>query len=146
MRPMAINLFSYGTLMLPAVIGIVCDQTLQGVDASAENFMRVCLKDRIYPGMIQKEDCITDGILYSGISEEQLKRLDYFEGLEYQRQTITVELPNSKKLVAETYLVAPDNAHLAIERPWNVKEFKDRHLSEYLKGVRQTMRLYGSRF
>lgn len=137
---MAINLFAYGTFLVPNVMHTVCDAVFESVEACAEGYARVQLKNKVYPAMLEDKDSMVDGQLYMNVDDRSVKRLDYFEGKEYIKKTIQVELPNRKKMDALAYIISPDSVSLLTKTPWNFAEFKAKHLSDYMKNVRQQMR------
>ncbi len=120
----------------------VCDATLESVVASADGYARVSLKDRNYPGITINKDSMIDGVLYANLDQDALKRLDFYEGDEFVREVIKVELNNKKITEAYTYFISPKFQHILTNLPWNFKEYKDKHLSSDLKKIREIMRGY----
>ena len=46
------NVFVYGTLMEDAVVRRVLNKDVHTMYATATGYRRVCLKDRVYPGVL----------------------------------------------------------------------------------------------
>ena len=137
---MAQHFFAYGTLIVPSVMQAVCGTSYQFTAASLDGYTRFALKGKSYPAIVKDADSMVDGILYLDIDNEALKRLDYFEGKEYQRVVVQPALESGKKVEAFTYLLSPAHAALLTNQPWNLKKFKDSELDQYLKNARQAMR------
>ena len=46
------NVFVYGTLMEETVVRRVLNKDVDAAQATATGYRRVCLKDRVYPGVL----------------------------------------------------------------------------------------------
>lgn len=96
------SLFIYGTLLddevLSKVLGHDC-HSIQSVEAEAP-FMRVFKVAHVdYPCLLQGQDNdVAEGALLTGLSDDDIAKLDQFEGDNYQRVAIDI--------IAENRLVA----------------------------------------
>ncbi|KAJ7756468.1 hypothetical protein DFH07DRAFT_820686 [Mycena maculata] len=100
--------FFYGTLMHPAILKRVIGKDgshLQICPAVLLKFTRHCVKDADYPGIIpydegrragffprdlDREACSVRGTMVTGLSDDDMKYLDTFEGSEYDRTVVGV--------------------------------------------------------
>ncbi|HEX7028515.1 MAG TPA: gamma-glutamylcyclotransferase family protein [Gammaproteobacteria bacterium] len=102
------ELFCYGTLCAPntmrAVIGRVPPARLAVLPA----FACYRVSGKAYPGVVADQSSSTEGFLYSGLTDAELKKLDAYEGGEYlrQRQTITT-FPGRQSVQAWVYVIHP---------------------------------------
>ena len=70
------NLFAYGTLMWPGVLEAVTGRRLKGVNAILEGYIRLRVKGQHYPVVVPSPGDSVEGILYSGLTEGELRALD----------------------------------------------------------------------
>ena len=109
-------LFTYGSLMYPQVWSQVMNRSHDHERALVRGYARRQLPGEVYPAMITAEpDSVVEGVLYAGMTEAEIARLDGFEneGVDYQRVTVPVETSGAV-VNAYTYIymhparVAPD--------------------------------------
>jgi hypothetical protein len=62
--------------------------------AILQGFCRKKARNVDYPGIIRKEGSSIRGMAVIGLTERHIKRLDIFEGDEYAREKVTVEVLN----------------------------------------------------
>lgn len=101
---MSENVFTYGTLMHPRIWGCVVRGTYASTRAVLPHHERRVVREVDYPGMIACRGTTVAGILYHDVSPEDIRRLNAFEGQEYERVTVEVQLPDSTALKAQTYI------------------------------------------
>ena len=88
------SLFIYGTLLddevLSAVLGHDC-RSIQSVEAEAP-FMRILKVAHVdYPCLLEGQDSdVADGALLTGFSDDDIAKLDQFEGENYKRMALDV--------------------------------------------------------
>ena len=118
------NLFTYGTLMVPEIMHQVAGCTLQSVEVSLEGYVRYGVQGEQYPGVTVQDGSSVDGILYLDVGPEALRRLDAFEGKMYSRETVTVMGKNDQKsLEAMVYVFRPEYEHLLTGESWDLQRF-----------------------
>ncbi|ODV86931.1 hypothetical protein CANARDRAFT_27283 [[Candida] arabinofermentans NRRL YB-2248] len=59
--------------------------------AILHNYKRNRVKDAQYPAIVESPGSTTEGILIEGLSIFDLKHMDYYEGLEFNRVRVQVE-------------------------------------------------------
>ena len=127
------NIFTYGTLMIPEVMAAVTTRKFRSIIAILKGYARFTVKGESYPGIIPVTDAATEGIIYFDVDELSLRRLDAFEGDLYQRIQIQVETKGIEILKADTYVIKPKfRSHLS-SLEWNMKEFAQKHLKTFLE-------------
>ena len=134
------NIFTYGTLMIPDVMYAVTTCEFRFIDAILRGYARFTVKGESYPGIIPVTDAVTEGIIYFDVDEPSLDVLDIFEGELYQRTTVRVEAQGEEMLNAETYVIKPEYLGCLSLQLWDVKEFTKKDLKAFLnsyKGFQQ---------
>ena len=124
------RVFAYGTLMFDEVMEAVVGRRFDGVPARLRGYERYQVRGQSYPAIVRREDGVTEGILFSGIDEETLARLDRFEGSSYQREWLALDTGER----AWAYVVAPGNEPLLSGAPWNPEAFLREHGEAFLEG------------
>jgi gamma-glutamylcyclotransferase (GGCT)/AIG2-like uncharacterized protein YtfP len=111
-------LFVYGTL--------VSDELLQNLRISYNSKSKGILKDyckkkiavssrfRGGPALTHSKDSSTAGYILTGVSKQSFELLDFYEGLHFERKTISVE-SKGKKMEAQTYVWKGEAADLSNE-------------------------------
>ena len=125
------EIFTYGTLMDPDIMTAVAGAGHRQSRATLHNFRRLKVKNADFPGIIPATGFSVQGILYSGISDADLRRLDAFEGEMYQRRKLEAELPSAKKTAVFAYVIKESFRHLLDDKDWDFEHFL-RHKSEFI--------------
>ena len=127
------NIFTYGTLMIPEVMFAATARRFHSIDAILKGYARFTVKGESYPGIVPVTDAATEGIIYFDVDELSLERLDAFEGGLYQRIKIQAETKEKEILSADAYVIKPKfRSHLS-SLEWNIKEFAQKHLKTFLE-------------
>ena len=126
------NIFAYGTLMIPAVMYAATARHFRFKKAMLKGYARFRVKGESYPGIISQTDAITKGIIYLNVDKQSLERLDAFEGELYQRTAVRVETKEAEILNAQTYVVKSEYRDVLSSKGWDVREFIQKHLETFL--------------
>lgn len=122
---MSRHVFTYGSLMFPDVWKPLVPRPRASVLATLSGFAREGVRGRTYPGIRPDPQARTSGRLYLDLDDDEIARLDAFEGSEYQRETVTVRITTTDgrtvSLAAEVYRLA-DPAQLD-GQPWDAEAF-----------------------
>ncbi|MFM8637365.1 MAG: gamma-glutamylcyclotransferase family protein, partial [Betaproteobacteria bacterium] len=90
--------FTYGSLMWPDIMARVCGRevlALQHTQAWLLGHVRHPVRGQDYPGLVPQSGAqALQGVLYTGLTPQDLQRLDTFEGQEYERVPVEVVLEN----------------------------------------------------
>ena len=126
------NIFAYGTLMIPSVMHVVTARHFRSQKAILRDYARFRVKGESYPGIIPVTDAITEGIIYFNVNEFSLEQLDTFEGDLYERTRIWVETEEKQILNAQAYVIQSKYLGYLSRKEWNVKEFIKKELDMFL--------------
>jgi gamma-glutamylcyclotransferase (GGCT)/AIG2-like uncharacterized protein YtfP len=143
------SLFVYGTLMAPEVMQTLLGRlppSTRGTTVSGR-YARHPVRNRLYPGMIiqttqapakEESSSVVEGIVYYNLQPNELRRLDWFEDVDYTRTELTVQLLNedddnaSSTLSTQGYLWTNSIKELDTSRDWNFADFVEKDLQRYL--------------
>ena len=89
---MAAHVFAYGSLMYAPVWQQVVGGRYHAARASATGFQRQAVRGETYPGVVRAAGGLVLGRLYFDVRDEDLARLDDFEGADYQRVSAELRL------------------------------------------------------
>ncbi|KAI8885033.1 hypothetical protein K501DRAFT_332201 [Backusella circina FSU 941] len=138
---MSFSVFFYGTLMSSGVLGrVLCGSSSNALDRQhkldklelipcyLKGHLRSSLKGEDYPAVIKtgKETDSVLGTLCKGLTEDDVKFLDAFEGDEYERCSVTVhpiENDQEKGYDADIYIWISDKSMLTYIE-WSIQQFK----------------------
>ena len=110
--------------MCDDIMGAVCAAApLSPLPARLAGYRRAPVIGVEYPGMIPAADGRVEGILYLDLPASAWPRLDAFEGDEYQRSEVEVELAGGRRLMAWTYVFKPEYAERLGEGEWDFQRF-----------------------
>lgn len=124
------NVFTYGSLMFEPVWQRVVQGRYRRAPARLAGYGRFALLDDTYPGMVPalEPGQAVDGVLYFDVAPGDLAALDRFEGVEYARRTVAVDIASAgavSPIHAQTYVF------LALQRlsgqPWHPENFAMEH-------------------
>jgi len=121
---------------------------LQAIPAWLRDHARHPVVGEDYPGLVAHAGSgPVHGVLYTGLEPPELERLDAFEGDEYERVMVTVEVggqAGSTSLRAWVYRFRSEFASRLGAGPWSVQEFdvrgKARFCERHLSRVRSHRR------
>ena len=126
------NIFAYGTLMIPSVIVAVTGRHFPFQKAILRDYARFTVKGESYPGIIPVTDAITEGIIYFNVNEFSLEQLDIFEGDLYERTRVRVETQEKEMHNAQAYVIRSKYLGYLSLKAWDVKEFIKKDLEIFL--------------
>lgn len=130
------NLFTYGSLMYPEVWGRVVNGRCRSQCATLRGYVRRKVRGETYPAIIPgaAASCL-DGVLYLGITQDELERLDRFEGNYYVRTVVGVLTASGATVDAFAYVLKEEYRHILSADEWDNEAFEDhgiwRFLSDY---------------
>lgn len=89
-------------------------------------------QELFYPALVQQAASITEGKLIRNLSTEELALADEYEGNEYERKLVQVELIDGS-IDAWCY-VWKANTEFILKDEWYLDDFKEKYLSDFLAG------------
>ena len=141
---MSSNVFTYGSLAIPQVMELVTQSEFQHEVSTLLGYERFLLRERTYPGIIENRGERTIGRVYFAVSDEALRRLDYFEDDCYTGEIVEPILDNGSTLQAFAYVVPSDQRRLLTNKPWDEKSFVAEKLDSYLLQAQRWMKDYSA--
>lgn len=128
------HLFTYGSLMYPAVWQQIVSQDYDSETVTLKGYQRKCVLDQEYPAVVytgREEDQVI-GRVYFDVSPQDQVALDVFEGKEYLRRTEQVQRQNQQFCEVDVYVYRPEyHAHLS-EQDWCVDTFEREGLPKFI--------------
>ncbi len=119
------NIFTYGSLMFDEVWRPIAVTPVASMTAELVGFAREGVVGERYPGIRVKPGAVTVGRVYLEVDAQTLARLDAFEGDEYLRSRVTVQVRGRRgrlaQIDAEVYVFA-DPRRLD-GKPWDPDRF-----------------------
>jgi gamma-glutamylcyclotransferase (GGCT)/AIG2-like uncharacterized protein YtfP len=132
--------FTYGTLMFEPVWRAVLGSTDNApAPALLDGFQRFRVRGQLYPAVIEAPGQQVPGMVYGGLSDEQVAALDAFEGADYRRTQVTVVLSASARMSAGVYVFLKPEC--IDHQPWDPDAFEREHVDDFLStwsGPRRT--------
>jgi gamma-glutamylcyclotransferase (GGCT)/AIG2-like uncharacterized protein YtfP len=97
------KIFVYGTLMAESVVTTLIGRMPPHDKARVVGYVRYPVRDRVYPAIIPVTTphlhpaaaVVVEGLLLRDLHEGEMRRLDWFEGTDYRRVNVRVELLHS---------------------------------------------------
>jgi gamma-glutamylcyclotransferase (GGCT)/AIG2-like uncharacterized protein YtfP len=131
------DLFTYGSLMFDEVWSRLVRGDYVRRPARLHGFTRRRIRDDVYPVIFRSDgEEWVDGVIYFGISDEDMRRLDAFEAYTYDRQTHTVIVEGREKYLAHAYVLKDSYRHLANEIEWDPQWFAREALPIFARNYR----------
>ena len=125
------DLFVYGTLAVPEIYERVTGNTPTLKPCILENYKRVKLKERLYPGIVKALGNKVNGYLIEELNDKDRFLVHEYEGFEYQTETLTVHINGNIKN-AVGYVLSPEFTHICTNEAWTIEWFLKNHLQTYL--------------
>ena len=127
------NIFTYGSLMFPQVWESVTSKNYQSSKACLAGFIRRLVINAEYPGIIKgNSDDIVNGVVYFDVYDDDIMRLDHFEGEIYFRESVSIKLDSNDKISAYAYTIKPEYSHVLSDKDWDVNEFSQNGIKRFI--------------
>jgi len=131
------NLFVYGTLISDTVWKTIVRGAYAFALAKLPGYARKKIQGEVYPAMFPHPGSIVEGRVYFDLSEEDLRRLDFFEGEQYERTEVVVEcVSDSSAINCCAYLFKPRYHDLLLSEDWSFEEFLQKGLNVFLSSYK----------
>jgi gamma-glutamylcyclotransferase (GGCT)/AIG2-like uncharacterized protein YtfP len=127
------DIFTYGSLMYPAVWRRVVSGDYASCAATLHGYARRRIRGELYPALIRAvPESAVAGILYRDVSAADVAALDHFEGEgeAYSRIPVRVDLAGGGTVEAWTYLYLLSAT--GEESDWEPERFETRDLPRFL--------------
>ncbi len=123
------SFFFYGTLMDSDVLARVIGRPHRSIKtfrADAAGWRAVQGRGVTYPFLIADAICHTEGVVISGITPHELRRLKRFEGNEYAVGRVTVTIEGVGQVASRAFLPRFRNMPWC-KVPWSIDVWRRRH-------------------
>lgn len=135
------SLFAYGTLQFPEIVAAVTGRPLSGMPAVLDGYARFGIRNEPFPGIIPSASHQVEGVLYTGVTPAERRRIDVFEGEPYQRETVLVRLPEQgTSTAAITYVIRPRWRTILSTAGWDPHTFARQWHDTYVERVANARR------
>jgi gamma-glutamylcyclotransferase (GGCT)/AIG2-like uncharacterized protein YtfP len=117
------NLFVYGSLMCEDIMFAVTGTLLRSSLAVLPGYRRFSVKNELYPAVIPSDGHQVEGLVYHGLSAEDLIRLDRFEEGMYDRRPVRVRVKDGARIQAFCYVCRPEFRQELTDQDWDFDRF-----------------------
>ncbi|KAL1205406.1 AIG2-like protein B [Cardamine amara subsp. amara] len=133
------NIFVYGSFQEPEILNVMLNRIPEIAPATLPGFKRFRLKGRLYPCVVPSETGEVHGKIIMGLTADELEKIDWVEGNEYERVTVgVVRNDNSEKMSVKTYIwINKDDPDIGGE--WDFEEWKRLHKKTFLETIKEIM-------
>ncbi|HSG89652.1 MAG TPA: gamma-glutamylcyclotransferase family protein [Pseudomonadales bacterium] len=143
------NLFAYGTLQFPDILGALCGQRVAGEPALLPGHRRQGLRGLVYPAVlptvVPMAGAQVQGVLYRGLTRRALRFVAAFERGEYRSAVAVVTTGSGERVPARYYVAAAPARRLLDGVDWDPRYFAERHRARYVRRVRRLHRAWCQR-
>jgi gamma-glutamylcyclotransferase (GGCT)/AIG2-like uncharacterized protein YtfP len=122
------GLFVYGTLRFPEVLRVLLGRVPELEPAKAVGWRVKALPGVVYPGLVADPRAVADGLLMAGLSEEERRLLDAYEGEPYELRRLSLDGGRQGWAYLWRGRTEPDD--------WDPARFAERDLPTYLDECR----------
>lgn len=127
--------FAYGSLMWADIMARVCGHEFASEPASLAGHRRHPVRGQDYPGLQAAPQGLVAGRLYRDVDVAVWARLDAFEGLEYERVPVNVQLDGGGTAEAWVYRFRAEFAARLLPGDWDAAAFaregRERFIARY---------------
>lgn len=143
---MNLPLFCFGSLMDPDVLSCVLDAPvpvrISIQPASLPGYRKARLPHENYPMLVPDAESVAPGVLITGLNKEELDRIVFFEGEEYELapcQVYSDENEIMEALFFDEGIMPPPQSE-----EWDLATWQCRSKEYFLRQSTAYMKLYGS--
>ncbi len=126
------NIFVYGPLMLCDVMRAVAGVDLERRFGTVNGYLQLRLSRESQAGLVPFPDSTTEGVLYMGVPETVVRRMDAFQGKSFFRGEVNVLAESGDWVEAETHFFRLNQRKSLSAKPWDEEEFRKKHLKQAL--------------
>lgn len=124
------NVFTYGSLMYPAVWDRVVRGKYQSSLGTIQGFRRLGVRGEDYPALvIDKHSAPIEGRVYFDVAEDDVALLDSFESTQYTRVSIAVSV-DQRPVIADAYLFL--EIEKTADHDWDPAAFEREGLKRFM--------------
>jgi gamma-glutamylcyclotransferase (GGCT)/AIG2-like uncharacterized protein YtfP len=132
---MAVNVFTYGSLMFEPVWDRVVQGRYRSMAARLFGYVRKKVRGQEYPAVIPGEaPAKVHGVLYLDVAPGDLERLDRFESPLYRRRQAPLLLPDGSRRPGFFYVFRAEFRGRLDSEDWDPQEFSRSGIQRFLAG------------
>jgi gamma-glutamylcyclotransferase (GGCT)/AIG2-like uncharacterized protein YtfP len=136
------DIFVYGTLLNDEVLENILGHIPTKCSAQLHGYKRVKVLGEKYPAILPDENSKVDGVILIELSATDLKYLDEYEGMHYERQSVLVSAVTSVSgdlnQPCTTYVFRPEYYNLLASEAWSNESFRENHLQRFLREIKES--------
>ena len=125
------NLFVYGALMYEEVWEQIVSGEFEKSRAVLHGYRRLAVKEEEYPGLIKASGKV-NGCIWYGIDEQNLEKLDTFEGEYYERVPVVAVDNEGNAVEVDVYSFKEEFNNLLESHEWDVNHFENTGLKKFI--------------
>lgn len=134
---MPTDLFVYGTLQDPEVLGALLDDPPPLTPVTITGWRVAPVRGQVYPGLVRDPDASATGH-HLRVDTEALAELDRFEGPAYQRRPVGRAHVDGHEVTLEAWVVPDAQAHRCAPGTWTLASFlADPARSAWVRAIRR---------
>lgn len=138
---MTMSFFGYGPLAFEDAASALSGGKLTGRPASVQGYQCSTLSSNGQPGMFPAENSSVEGVLFEGITENDMKVLEVFYDSYFEFKPLTVTLRGSTETVeTQTWIIPDRHSDVMVAEPWNPRKFEKNLLPDFVFAVRDYRR------
>ncbi|WP_436794757.1 gamma-glutamylcyclotransferase family protein [Actinospongicola halichondriae] len=127
------RLFVYGTLRHPPLLAGLVGRPVPATPATLRGHRAAVLRGAAYPGLVVDAASTTVGSLIE-VDDDGLDVLDRFEGPEYTRTSVTVQIADGT-VDADAYLLTGPTRSLVEPGTWSLDDFVAGDAADWVHGA-----------
>lgn len=136
--------FFFGSLLDCDVLELVLDRpadTLDRQPATLHGYTRVQVSHESFPALRAQPGAAVQGAVFAGLTEEDARRICFYEGTEFSLETCIVETADAGRVEALVFIF--NDLRRLLEHGWELDDWQDQHKTAYLPLARAWMDGYG---
>jgi gamma-glutamylcyclotransferase (GGCT)/AIG2-like uncharacterized protein YtfP len=126
------NIFVYGVLIFDDLWNRIVQRHYEKQTAVLPGYQRLTVKGECYPGLVKTFNGCVEGMIYFGVTAQDIKRLDKFEGKYYRKKPVRVLCKNGYAVNAKAYVLNRRYRRILSNSPWDPVQFQAHHLHKYI--------------
>lgn len=131
--------------MDPDILQLVTDMSIADLSLSSvtvKGFAQRQVVGETFPVLIHAPGGSVDGIIITGLTDLALERILFFEGSEYELDSIAV-VDNKNAIVNADYF-RDTSAYEILSVPWDFREWQQVHKAPFMTHTQRFMQLFGT--
>lgn len=116
-------IFTYGTLMYQPLWLKIAEHQRLPIPAVTKGFARCSIENSLSCSLVAAAGGHVAGMLYGGLSESEIVRLDEYTASLFERVQLQVVTPN-ETIVAYSYVIKPEFESRILPKTWNQRRFE----------------------